>query len=467
MAGGSPPYKRVIKILAIRGSANDHMSYKLFKDEAMENTVIRKLYRRFMWYLVLLFFCTVMDRVNIGFAALQMNRDLGISHVIFGLAASAFSAGYLLFDIPSNLLMQKFGARRWIGRIMITWGIVTIMMCLVVGPNSLLGLRFILGCAEAGFLPGILLYLGYWFPNEHRARANAVLLVAMPISQTVAALIASLIFRLDGINGIAGWKWFFLVEGLATVIVGCSALMYLTDRPEKANWLTPEERNWLTQHLQREAAHHQKVGEVSIWRVFLNRKLLALAAVYFFLDIPLTAIPIWLPQIIRGFGISITAAGILTAIPPLLGACIMILWSRRSDKKRERAWHLAAALFACATGWALTALGYDSMPLVVLGVIIANGSILAALSIFWTIPSLLLQGTAAAVGIGMLSAVGNFGSMIAPAVIGYARDLTGSFLGAFVGLACLSAISGGLVLILLRNAERTASSIDLGKVAGG
>lgn len=432
----------------------------------MEMTVIPKLHRRFMWYLVLLFFCTVMDRVNIGFAALQMNRDLGISHAVFGLAASAFSAGYLLFDIPSNLFMQKLGARRWIGRIMITWGLVTALMCFIVGPKSLLGLRFALGCAEAGFLPGILLYLGYWFPNEHRARANAVLLVAMPLSQTLASLLASAVFRLDGAAGLPGWKWFFLLEGLATVLVGLTALMYLTDRPEKAKWLTPDERLWLIQRLALEAAVHQKVEEKSVWRVLLNRRLLALALIYFFLDIPLTAIPVWLPQIVHSFGLTISVAGILTAVPPLLGAVGMVLWSRRSDKARERTWHLAAALFACCGGWLLTAYGHSSIYLTLIGVVVSNAGILAALSIFWTVPPLLLQGTAAAVGIGFLSATGNVGSMIAPAIIGYARDISGSFYGAYLGLAFMSATAGVLVLIVSRKASRERAS-DLEKAING
>jgi len=420
----------------------------------MEKQVIAKLYKRFMWYLVILFFCTVIDRVNIGFAALQMNKALNLSHAVFGLAASAFAAGYLLFDVPSNMLMYKFGARRFISRIMVIWGLITAATCMVAGATSLLSLRFILGCAEAGFLPGILLYLGYWFPNQHRARANAVLLVAMPVSQTVASILASFIFKLDGLAGLAGWKWFFLIEGIFTVLVGLTAAFYLTDRPSAAKWLKEEERDWLENQLALEAQVLDKRDEPAWWKVLFDKRVLALGAIYFFLDIPLTAIPVWLPQIVRSFGYSIGLTGLLAALPPLIGAVVMVIWSRSSDVKRERTWHLAGALFMCSAGWALTIIAHGNPVMTIFGVVLANGGILAALSIFWSLPAMILQGAAAAVGIGLLSAIGNVGSMIAPVLIGYARDLTGSFRGAFMGLASAAFISALLVLMVTRRSVK-------------
>ena len=408
---------------------------------------ISKASGRLIWFLVLLFVTAAIDRVNVGFAALSMNKDVGLSTAAFGFGAGIFSVGYLLFELPSNLILQRVGARRWISRIMITWGLASAAMVLVHGPGTFYALRFLLGAAEAGFFPGVILYLSYWFPAEYRARFSALFLLAIPLSQVISAGLSGAVMQaFNGAFGMAGWRWLFLVEAAPAIVLGLITWYYLSDRPRDAKWLSPDEQNWLEETLAREERVYHKVNSSQWLRAFTNPATLILGAAYFGIDLALTGVPLWLPQIVRTLGYSFAITGALAALPPLVGGLAMVLWGRSSDRTGERLWHLIAAIVVTAIGWGLAVPFIHSPLLLIASMTIASAGIFAATSIFWTLPPSVLAGTSAAAGIAVIGVIGNLGAAFGPIVMGAIKDATHGFAATFVFMAAC-ALSSGVVML--------------------
>jgi ACS family tartrate transporter-like MFS transporter len=421
--------------------------------EAIEKRTIAKVSRRVLPFVVLLYFVAYLDRVNVSFAALTMNRDLGFSAYLYGWGAGIFFLGYFLFEVPSNVILERAGARRWIARIMITWGLLSGAMAMVGGPVSFLVLRFLLGVAEAGFFPGIIFYLTYWFPAEYRARVIASFMVAIPISNAVGSPISGLILQLDGSWGLAGWQWLFLIEAAPAVILAFVVLAYLTDRPDQATWLEPDERQWLIARLHQERQEVEARHGLTLRQALTNSRVLVLAAIYLGVITSTYGITFFLPQIIRSFGLSTLATGFVTAIPYAVGAVGMTLWGRSSDRTNERRWHLVTACVCSAVGLAFTGfLGTSPWALVAMSV--AAIGLYGALAPFWPLPSLFLTGPAAAGGIAMINSIGNLGGFAGPYAVGWIKDSTQSFASGLYFLAACAVVSGIITLAAVRHAPR-------------
>lgn len=421
-----------------------------------EARVLRRISRRFLWFLFILLIINFLDRSNIGFAALTMNRDLGLTASVFGIAVSVFSAGYMLFEIPSNLMLARVGARTWLSRIVVTWGFLACACALVGGAASLITMRTLLGIAEAGFLPGLLLYMTYWFPQYHRARAQVAFLIAQPVANIVGPLLSGAIMGLDGRLGLAGWRWLFLLEGLPAVIFGVAAFFYLSDRPATARWLSDDEKATVTSLLQRDAAARDRAFGTpparSITRQILNRNVWLLALAFSTMVSNFNALAIWLPQIVRGMlgpGAPYWQIGLVAAIPPLCTLCAIPFWSARSDGRKERYWHCVAPLIVAVAGWGVAA-SADWSGLQLLGLTIASVASIAAWPVFLTVPSLVLPRAAHPAGIAFVTTIGLSGAVYSPVIVGAIRDMTGSFAGGLAAVGILLAIGVGLLLLVPR-----------------
>jgi MFS transporter, ACS family, tartrate transporter len=411
-------------------------------EQTLEQTAMRKVYMRLLPFSVLCMFVCYLDRVNVGFAALTMNKDLGLSAYFFGLGAGAFYGGYCLFEVPSNLVLERVGARFWIARIMITWGLLAGAMAFVRGPISFVALRFLLGAAEAGFFPGILFYFHYWFPMRHRGRMISWFTVATPISVALGGPISTALLGLDGAFGLAGWQWVFITEAAPAVILGFVVLIYLRDRPTAASWLTPEEKEWLTTELAQERRELEAVRTYTLFQSLTNIRVLALAVIYFGIVTASVGLVLFVPQIIKQLGVSNLETGFLTMIPYVVGTASMIVWGYVSDRMQERRWNLFVGCLVGAAGliaagllggsfWSLAA-----MCLATIGFYGSKGP-------FWPLPSTFLTGTAAAAGMALINSVGNVGGFLGPFVVGWIKDSTGSFdngLYALAGFMLLAAI---------------------------
>lgn len=402
-----------------------------------DDRVFRKVFRQIIWFLFILLVVSFMDRINIAFAALTMNKDLGLNAAAYGMSLTVFYIAYTLFEIPSNLILAKVGARLWMARIMITWGLASAATMFAVGMWSLYGIRALVGIAEAGFLPGILLYLTYWFPRTCRARANALFIMGIPATIAIASTLSGVILQMHGIFGLAGWRWLFLLEGLPAVVLGVICLFYLDDGPAHANWLSDEEKREIASRLERDRALEQTAAtQRGILSQLGSRNVLLLSAAYFGLVTSLNANSTWVPQIVHGFAHSENFAviGLLTALPAVLTVAIMPLWGASSDRRNERDWHLRIAMVAAAMGWLLVIT--SSVPEVrYLGLIIVSVGSFCALLTFWTFPasSAILSSEARPAGIALINCVGiGGGSAIGPLVVGYLKDLTGSFTAGLV-----------------------------------
>jgi ACS family tartrate transporter-like MFS transporter len=412
---------------------------------SLAHSVPRKLAWRLMPFLGLLFVAAFLDRANISFAALTMNQDLHMSSSAYGFAAGVFFLGYALFEIPSNVLLERVGARRWIARIAITWGITAAAMALVQGPLSLYALRFMLGIAEAGFFPGIIFYLTLWFPAPYRARITGAFLIALPLCYALGGPLSTWVLGLQ-LGGLKGWQWLFLLEGLPSVLMGFLVLFYLEDGPEDAAWLSTPEKQWLQQTL---AAEHGSADThaLDLWQALLHPRVWLLGLVYFGVVAGLYAIGFWLPQIVKGFGgLSNVQAGLLSAIPYLVAAPAMMLWGRHSDTSGERHWHIALPAFAgalglAASGW-FVASPVAALVALTLGAIGAH----AALAPFWALPTGMLRGVAAAGGIALVNSIGGAGAFVGSWLTGVLKDFTGSHATGLYVLSALAAMSGLLVL---------------------
>ena len=417
---------------------------------ALEKRVLRKLTRRIVPFIMLLYFIAYLDRVNIGFAALTMNDDVGLSAAAFGFGAGIFFIGYFLFEVPSNLILHRVGARVWIARIMLTWGIISGAMAFVQGPMSFYVLRFLLGAAEAGFFPGIILYLSYWFPARHRAGVTAMFMAAVPISIAIGSPISGALLLMDGFLGLKGWQWLFLVEAAPAVILAGVVLVFLTDRPEKANWLDDEERQWLVDEMQREEKEvAQEHGTHSVLRALANPWVLSLALIYFGTSAGLYTVGIWSPQIIAQHGLGPFATGLVNAIPPILAVLAMVLWARHSDRTGERNGHVFIACLVAAAGLAIA--GYSSgLIAVVLALVLVSAGVSSAKPPLWSIPTQFLTGAAAATGIATINSIGNLGGFAGPFIIGWLKDQTGGYRAGLLSVAATLVFSAALVLVLAR-----------------
>lgn len=418
---------------------------------SVETSTMHKVTWRVLPFICLLYFVNWLDRVNVGFAALTMNKELGLTPAVFGFGASVFFVGYILLEVPSNLALRRFGTRIWIARIMVTWGLASGAMAFVQGPTSFYTVRFLLGVAEAGFAPAILLYIMTWFPEKYRGRAFGVYIVTNPISTIVGAPLSGLIFKLHGAFGFSDWQWMFLLEAIPAVILGVVAIFYLTDTPRQASWLEPAEREWLESAQAstpaRSHAAHDGIGEA-----FRSARVWILGFIYMCPIIGIYALSFWMPQIIQGLVkqngiVDPLSIGLLTAVPSLLAVIAIVLWTRHSDRTRERRWHTVIPLLVGAIG--LVASGYLQSPVTaLLALSIAMMGINVTIPMFWALPSAALTGTLAVVGIAIINSVGNFGGFIGPQLVGFVKQSTGSFTDALVVIACLMVAAAIIVFIL-------------------
>jgi ACS family tartrate transporter-like MFS transporter len=407
--------------------------------------------------LILLFIVSYLDRVNVSFAKLTMNAALGIDDSLYAFAAGIFFIGYFLFEVPSNLILQRVGARRWIARIMVSWGLVSAATAAVTGGSGFIAMRFLLGVAEAGFFPGIVLYLTYWFPQAERARVIGLFMVAIPLTGLVGSPLSSLLLGLDGMLGLQGWQWLLLLEALPAIVLGLGCLVMLPDGPGQAGWLTPAERTWLADTLAAERAAVQKTGHSSLGGAFRSVRVWALALVYFGIVLAVYGLGFWLPTLIHAFGIEVTRVGWITMLPFACGAPFMVWFGRRSDRKSERVGHLIAASLLAFAGFAGASLSSALVPQVLFLCIAAMG-IYGSLPIFWTFPTAFLASTAAAAGIAVINSVGNLGGYFGPQIVAAITRAAGGFGPALFVLGLEMLIPVVVVLLTFRHPERRVPS---------
>jgi len=414
-------------------------------------SAIAKATTRLIPFLCLAYTINFLDRVNVGFAALHMNKDLGFSPSVYGFGAGIFFLGYIAFEIPSNLALQRFGARIWIARIMISWGLIACAMALVRSETGFYVMRFLLGVAEAGFFPGIILYLTYWFPAAERARIVAVFMASVPLATVFGGPLSGALLQMHGFLGLSGWHWLFLIEGAPAVLLGLLALKVLTDKPAEATWLTPDERRALTERIAAEDAVAKTVGYSDIGAALTRPRVLALGLLWFLIVIGLYGMGFWLPQVIQGYGLDDLSIGFITAIPYVFAAVGMVLWGRRSDRKGERRWHIALPLLVASAAFASSAYTEALIPTMI-ALTIAMIGFYATLGPFWSLPTAFLAGTGAAAGLALINSIGNIAGFAGAYIIGILRETTGSFSAALLFLAFALAL-GGLMALCFREAE--------------
>jgi ACS family tartrate transporter-like MFS transporter len=415
-----------------------------------EAAVFAKVRRRLIPFMFLLYVVNYLDRVNIGFAALQMNRDLGFSPEVYGFGAGIFFWGYLLFEVPSNLLMDRVGARIWIARIMIGWGLVSTSMMFMHGATAFYTLRFLLGVAEAGFFPGMILYLTYWFPASERAKAIAQFMTATAIAGVVGGPLSGGLLSLNGVFGLAGWQWLFLLEGVPSILLGIVVFFYLTDRPEQARWLTDDERNWLVARMQADraargggAGHH-----ATLMAAIANIRVWLFALLYFNIIVCFYGVSFFLPQILKNLsGLRDFQIGLIAAIPYFIAAVTMVIVAASSDRTGERHLHLAAAVLVGAIGLWLTAATKQPV-LAIVALSIAAAGIWGGLGPFWAMPTAYLSGTAAAGGIALINSIGNLGGSLGPTLMGQILGATGSYPRALLTISTSLIVACVLTLVL-------------------
>ncbi|MBI3676724.1 MAG: MFS transporter [Proteobacteria bacterium] len=408
----------------------------------MDNAFSKAAWRLFP-FLGILYVACFLDRVNVGFAALTMNKDLSISDTAFGIAGGIFFIGYFFFEVPSNVILARVGARAWICRIMITWGLVSMAMAFAQGEYSIYGLRFLLGVAEAGFFPGIVYYLTHWFPAAMRGRFMAMFLAAIALANVVGSPVSGLLLNLEGFYGLHGWQWLFLIEGLPAVILGFCVLAWLPDAPEKASWLSREEKQAIKARL----AEDPPGDHSALWPMLKDVRVWLLAIPDFGIVLALYGVGLWLPQIVKGLGFSIFQTGLVVAVPYVLSVVAMLVWGASSDRSGERFRHtsLAAGIAAIAL-FAAALLGTSLWSVIALCV--ATMGIYASITVFWTLPPSFLSGTAAAGGIALINSIANLGGFFGPYLMGWFKTATGGYSAGFAVLA-LGLIMTAVVILAL------------------
>jgi ACS family tartrate transporter-like MFS transporter len=426
----------------------------------LETRTMRKVTRRIVPFLMVCYFVSFLDRVNLGFAALQMVNDLHLSSTVFGLGGGLFFVSYCLFEVPSNLLLEKFGASRWIARIMISWGVLAGAMALVKGPQSLYLIRLLLGAAEAGFFPGVILYLTYWFPAEYRARIIGLFTVAIPVSSFLGSPISVALLAANGWFGLRGWQWMFIVEAIPAVLLGLACFVFLTDKPADAAWLADEERRWLLARLQAEAGRRRPVEKLSLNQVLWNGQVLALSVVLAGSTAVSSGLQLWQPQIIKEYGLTNMQTGFLNAIPFALASIVMIWWGRRSDKTGERIWHAALPLILTAVSLA-SALLFNSLAAIIIILCLAVIGIYAGKGPVWAVSTEWLSAGTAAAGLAQINAISNLAGFGTTYVMGFIRDVTGSFSLALVPLVALAGAAALAILVMGRANTRVAAAVGV------
>jgi sugar phosphate permease len=417
--------------------------------KGVQAATMRRVSLRLLPFLMLAYLVCYIDRTNAGFAALQMNQDIGLSGSVFGLGGGIFFIGYFLFEVPSNLALERYGARAWICRIMISWGLVSAGMAAISGPASFVTVRFILGVAEAGFFPGVILYLTYWFPAEQRARIVGIFMVAIPVAGFIGSPISAGLLGLDGWLGLRGWQWLFILEAAPAVLLGFVCLAWLTDRPEHATWLTPEQRAWLIGRLATEQLQAKHVAHGSAWRVVRNPTVLALAIVYAGSATASSGLALWQPQFIKSFGLANGQVGWLNALPYVFSTAAMIWWGQHSDDTQERRWHTAVPLGLSAVALALCvpftglAATIGLLCVCVVCTSVTRGP-------FWALASDYLSAPSAAAGIAMVNAMGTGFGFVCNTLMGRIFDATHSYPLAMLPIVGFAALGTGTLLVLAK-----------------
>lgn len=436
-------------------TVKDDPGQKLF-----EKKTVRKITMRIIPFIFVLYIVNYIDRANIGYASLQMNAELGLTSQAFGLAAGLFFIGYFLFEVPSNVALAKFGARRWIARILVTWGILAVSMGFVQNDIQLYIIRFLLGVAEAGFFPGIIIYLSFWFRGKELATTIALFVASIPVSYIIASPLSTWIMHTISWADMSGWRWMFILEGLPAVILGVVCYFVLTERPKDAKWLTAKERDWITAELENEqAAKKGTVVHLSIWKTLANPKVLYLGAIYFVYQVGSLGVGYWLPQIIKSLSgtLDTTQIGLIGMIPYIVATVAMIWWSRRSDRKNERKAHSYIPMGVAAIAMFLAAI-LESPFLVIASISIALAGLYAFKSPFWAVPSQFLSVATAGTAIAAINSIGNLGGFVGPFAQGMIVDATGSQTAGLYFFAGLLVVSTAMmVAVRLRKPQASAT----------
>ncbi len=410
------------------------------------SSTISRVIRRLIPFIFLCYVVAYIDRVNIGFAAKVLQHDLGLSDAAFGFGGGLFFLGYCLFEIPSNLLLERIGARVWMARIMIGWGLISMAMMFVVGPWSFWTMRVVLGIAEAGFFPGAVLYLTYWIPAAERARTGALFMTAAPVAVLIGAPVSEALLALNGRMGLAGWQWLFLVEGLPAVMLGFVALWYLTDRPQQADWLPPREREWLSGVMAEEQAARTSHHGGSELRAVLNPRVMVVCLIYFLNTLVTYGVFLWLPKILQeASGLTGFRLSAITSIPFVVALVGMVVIGKHSDRTGERKGHVAACALTGALGLVIAAFAHGNVPLIVFAFAICQLGQRSVQGVFWAIPPMFLGGTAAAAGIALINSIGNLGGFVGPTVMGALRGSTGAYASGLLVLATALIIEAAIV----------------------
>ncbi|MGA3402342.1 MAG: MFS transporter [Acetobacteraceae bacterium] len=414
----------------------------------LERQTMARVARRLLPMLIACYFIAYLDRVNVGFASLTMNKALGFSSAVYGFGGGIFFLGYFIFEVPSNILLSKVGARVWIARILITWGLISACTAFITGPMSFYSVRFLLGLAEAGFFPGIILYLTWWFPSYYRSRIVGVFMAAIPLSNILGSIVSGFLLDLDGWLGVAGWQWLFIIEAAPAVILGVAFWLTMTDWPSQAHWLAPAQRDWLMGRLDAERAQRESIRRYSLTQALTDKRVLLLSLVYFGGTFSGYGIALFQPQIVHRLAAGFGMTGLINAIPYVFGATAMVLWGRHSDHTGERPRHVAIAYYVAATGLIATSLMTDPILTMTMLVIASIGGSSTGPT-FWSLPTAMLSGTAAAGGIALINALGNLGGFFGPYLFGLIKDATGgSFTFGLMALALGPIMSASIVLML-------------------
>ena len=415
--------------------------------DRLESAVISRLMWRLMPFLFLLYIVAYLDRINVSFAVLQMRGELGLTDRAYGRAAGMFFAGYFFFQVPSNLVLEKFGVRRWICGLMVTWGVISCLMIFIRGPISFYVMRFLLGAAEAGFFPGIILYMKRWFPANARARAVAWFMTANPLAGIVGSPVSGALLGLSG-KGLSGWQWMFLMEGVPAILLGAFVLLVLSDTPQEAHWLKGDERAWLLDKLAHEQQAESAVTKSSLWAVLVSPRIWMLSLVYFGVSTTMYGVTLWLPSVIRSLsGLSYFTTGLAAMIPFIATAIIMVLVGISSDRSGERRWHTALPAFCGAV--VLMIAGYGKSPvLVIAGIGLGMAGAEAMVGPFWAMATSRMAGLSAAAGIAVINSIANLGGYFGPDIIGLFRTSNGGFRGGLLAIAAVLALSGCVATIV-------------------
>ncbi|MDB5637339.1 MAG: transporter, family, tartrate transporter [Bradyrhizobium sp.] len=428
-------------------------------DRTLERSTMRKVYLRLLPFAVLSYVLAYIDRINVSFAGLTMRGDLGMSAGTFGFAVGMFYWGYFIFEVPSNVILEKVGARIWIARIMITWGILAGLTAVVTGSTSFAIVRFLLGVAEAGFFPGIILYFTYWFPSHHHARIVSGFLIGLPVAVAMGAPISTGLLGLDGLFGLRGWQVMYIAEAIPTVVIGVITFFVLTDRPEQAKFLTAEERNWLVATIAAERRATEAVRKFTLWQALYNPKVLLLALNYLGIVTASLGMLIFIPQMIKSLGdYSNMTVGWLTMIPYTCGAIAMVVWGRISDRMNERRWNLFIGCLFSAAGLVIAGMTMGSWWALV-GMSIAAMGFYGSKGPFFAMPPMFLSGAGLAAGIAWINSIGNLGGFFGPWYIGVMKDLTGNYAGGLYGLALLGLVAAIICALFLHIPNRLPSSV--------